>query len=136
MNRLIFVSFYFAPDHSATSQIISDLAFQLASNSNSESAGAISVCAITSQQRYDRPEERLPKEDVIQGVFVHRVFSTRFGRAGLIGRGLDYLSFYYSLWQALMIVIEVGDIIVAMDPPALVSVLAMRAAKKRGALLI
>ena len=134
MNRVIFVNRFFAPDHSATSQIVSDLAFQLASSS--DPAGSMRVCAITSQQRYDNPKEKLPSREVVHGVCIHRVSSTHFGRSSLIGRGIDYLSFYRSIWQALMTMTDMGDIIVAKTDPPLLSILAMRAAKKRGALLI
>lgn len=61
MARLIFVNRYFFPDHSATSQILSDL----------------TVAA-------------LPEREIISGVNVHRIASTRFGRATLLGRALDY----------------------------------------------
>ena len=48
MKRLFFLNRYFHPDHSATSQLVSDLAFHLA-------ASGRQVNVITSQQRYDDP---------------------------------------------------------------------------------
>ena len=51
--RVIFLNRYFYPDHSATSQMLSDLAFFLAE-------AAHDVCIVTSCQRYDDPTAVLP----------------------------------------------------------------------------
>jgi colanic acid biosynthesis glycosyl transferase WcaI len=94
MRRLIFINRFFAPDHSATSQILSDLAFDLAG------AGR-EVHLVTSRQIYDDPKAALPERETINGVDVHRVASTGFGRAALIGRSIDYVSFYRSVRRCL-----------------------------------
>jgi hypothetical protein len=78
--RIIFVNHFFFPDRSATSQILSDLAFHLAGQ-------AIDVRVVTSRQRYDDPHARLPVTHRVGGVAIHRVATTRFGRSALIGRG-------------------------------------------------
>jgi colanic acid biosynthesis glycosyl transferase WcaI len=83
MKRLFFLNRYFYPDHSATSQLLSDLAFHLA-------ALGRQVHVITSQQRYDDPQSRLPATEIVNGVHVSRVPTTKFGRAVLLGRGFDY----------------------------------------------
>ena len=129
MKRLFFLNRYFYPDHSATSQLFSDLAFHLA-------ASGRRVHVITSQQRYDDPGSRLPAEETVNGVHVSRVPTTQFGRSGLAGRGLDYLSFYASAWRLLPKLLEQDDILVAMTDPPLVSIVAMRAAQRRGAHLV
>src|SRR5208282_5665127 len=85
--RVIFINRFFFPDHSATSQILTDLAFHLA-------GGETEVRVVTSQQRYDDPNAHLPEAESIGGVAIHRISTTRFGRSALIGRGVDYLSFY------------------------------------------
>jgi len=129
MRRLIFLNRFFFPDHSATSQILSDLAFHLA-------ASGREVHVITSQQLYDDPEAQLPAQEIVEGVHIHRVSSTRFGRSALLGRGIDYLSFYASMWRSVLALADRGDILVAMTDPPLTSVLAMRAAERRGAQLV
>ena len=106
---------YFHPDHSATSQIASDLAFHLASR-------GWEVHAITSRQRYDDPRARLAARENANGVQVERVWSTRFGRAGLAGRALDYLTFAMSAYFAMRR--RRNAIIVAMTDPPLLSVIA------------
>jgi glycosyltransferase involved in cell wall biosynthesis len=54
----------------------------------------------------------------------------------LFGRGIDYLSFYTSLWRCLLALADRGDVLVAKTDPPLLSVLAMRAARRRGAHLV
>jgi glycosyltransferase involved in cell wall biosynthesis len=129
MPRIIFLNHYFYPDHSATSQILSDLAFQLAE-------AGFDVHVITSQQMYDDPAVRLAANERLRGIEIHRVASSRFGRGNLIGRSLDYLSFYVSLWHRLIPLAQRGDIVVAKTDPPLLSVLAYAAARRRSAHLV
>src|SRR6516165_4134549 len=111
MPRLIFVNRFFFPDHSATSQILSDLAFHLAS------AGR-DVHVVTSTQLYDDAKAALPLSEIIKGVHVHRVPSTGFGRNALLGRSIDYVSFYSSMWHCLVALAQPDHILVPKtDPP-------------------
>src|SRR5215472_10518895 len=93
--RVIFINRFFFPDHSATSQILTDLALHLAGR-------GIDVRVVTSQQRYDDPSAPLPEAESIDGVAVQRIPTTRFGRSALIGRGFDYLSFYTAAYRAVL----------------------------------
>ncbi len=129
MSRLIFVNRFFFPDHSATSQILSDFAFHLAS------AGR-EIHIVTSTQIYDDPKARLPIGEIINDVHVHRVPSTKFGRHNLIGRSIDYLSFYRSVWRCLVAIAREGDIIIAKTDPPLTSIIAMMAARHTGSTLV
>jgi colanic acid biosynthesis glycosyl transferase WcaI len=125
MARLIFVNRFFFPDHSATSQILSDLAFHLA-------AGGHAVQVITSTQRYDDPRASLPALECINAVTVHRVSTTRFGRLELLGRGFDYLSFYAAMWRCVAEIAKPGDILVAKTDPPMLCLPAMHAARRGG----
>ena len=129
MQRLIFINRFFFPDHSATSQMLSDLVFYLASTGRE-------VHVVTGTQIYDDPKASLPAYEIINDVHVHRISSTRFGRAALLGRSIDYLSFYRSVWHCLIQVMRRGDIVIAKTDPPLVSVVAMTAARRKGARLI
>jgi colanic acid biosynthesis glycosyl transferase WcaI len=129
MRRLIFINRFFAPDHSATSQILSDLAFDLAG------AGR-DVHLVTSRQIYDDPKAALPERETINGVAVHRVASTGFGRAALIGRSIDYASFYRSVWRCLRDLVRPGDIVIAKTDPPLISIVARPVARRNGARLV
>jgi colanic acid biosynthesis glycosyl transferase WcaI len=129
MRRLIFINRFFAPDHSATSQILSDLAFDLAG------AGR-EIHLVTSWQIYDDPKAALPERETINGVDVHRVASTGFGRAALIGRSIDYVSFYRSVRRCLDELVRPGDIVIAKTDPPLMSVVARPVVRRNGARLV
>jgi colanic acid biosynthesis glycosyl transferase WcaI len=129
MRRLIFINRFFAPDHSATSQILSDLAFDLAGAGHE-------VHVVTSRQIYDDPKAALPERETINGVDVHRVASTGFGRAVLIGRSIDYVSFYRSVRRCLDGLVRPGDIVIAKTDPPLMSVVARPVARRNGARLV
>jgi colanic acid biosynthesis glycosyl transferase WcaI len=77
--RIIFFNRFFFPDHSATAQMLSDLAFHLAENGHR-------VLVVTSSGLYDDPSARLPSCENIKDVEIHRVYKPRFGRTNLVGR--------------------------------------------------
>jgi colanic acid biosynthesis glycosyl transferase WcaI len=129
MKRVFFINRYFFPDHSATSQILSQLAFHLA-------ASGRSIHVITSQQIYDNPDARLSAEEIKNGVTIHRIAGTQFGRSALLGRAIDYLSFYIAARRTLIAMASRGDILVPMTDPPLLSIVGMHAARLRGAHLV
>src|SRR5436190_8544262 len=129
MKRVIFLNRFFFPDHSATSQLLSDLAFHLA-------ALGIETHVITSRQLYDQPDARLQPEETVRNVCIHRVATTQFGRSGLAGRSIDYISYYISARRSLLTLAKRDDIVVAMTDPPLISIIAMNAVKRRGAQLV
>lgn len=131
MSRLIFVNRYFHPDISATSQMLSDLAFGIAAGNT-----AYDVHVVCSRQLYEDAAHRLPGEQTIAGVQVHRVPTTRFGRGSLSGRAVDYLSFHAAAAWRLMRLVRSGDVIVAKTDPPLISVVCALVAKLRDARLI
>jgi colanic acid biosynthesis glycosyl transferase WcaI len=129
MKRLFFINRYFFPDHSATSQILSQLAFHLAESGHN-------VHVITSRQLYDDPDARLDVEDIHRGVVVHRLATTKRGRSRLLGRSFDYLSFYLSAWRLLNSLADRNDILIPMTDPPLLSILAWRLSHRRGSYVI
>jgi hypothetical protein len=54
----------------------------------------------------------------VNGVQVHRVWTSRFGRKNLVGRTSDYLSFYISASFKLYALTGPGTVIVAKTGPA------------------
>jgi len=121
--RIVFVNRYFYPDHSATSQMLADLAFHLASR-------GWDVGVITSRLGYEPsvlgPRSSEKHRETIEGVDVRRIWTTRFGRGSLIGRAFDYLTFYVSAFFAIRR--ERKSLIVAMTDPPLLSIVAALAA--------
>lgn len=129
MSRLFFVNRYFFPDHSATSQILSDLAFHLADNGHD-------VHVIASRQGYQNPDAGLRDNETVRGVHVHRVASTKFGRNALFGRAVDYLSFYRSVRRRLADFVRRGDVVIAKTDPPLLAAATMGPARRNGAKLV
>lgn len=127
--KIVFLNRFFYPDHSATSQLLTDLACHLAKR-------GFSVLVIASRQTYDTPDAELPSQENVRGVNVTRIWTTRFGRANLLGRSLDYLTFYLSAGWKLLALLTAGDLVIAKTDPPLVSVVAALAAKARGAILV
>ena len=120
---------FFYPDHSATSELLSDLAFTL-------SRRGLEVAVITSRLRYDEPDRLLPPHESIDGVEVWRTWTTRQGRQLLLGRLLDYASFYLAAGWRLWRVTRRGNVVVSKTDPPLLSVVAACITWLRGAKLI
>jgi colanic acid biosynthesis glycosyl transferase WcaI len=108
--KVVFVNRFFYPDTSATSQMLSDLAFDLATTHD--------VHVVTSRLRHGDARRTLPKTERVQGVTVHRAWTSGFGRGSLLGRSVDYATFYVSAAFRLLALLRRNDIAVAMtDPP-------------------
>ena len=129
MAKVIFLNRYFFPDHSATSQVVSAIAFALA-------AAGHDVHVITSQQLYDEPNTWLAPQEVVSAVKIHRVRTTRFGRASLLGRSIDYISFFFSVRRALASIAAANDIVIAKTDPPLLSPAVLSVVKRRRARLV
>lgn len=126
---VIFINRYFYPDHSATSQLLTDLAFHLDEQS-------YRVTVIASRQLYGGTACALPSHEDVRGVKICRVWSTGFGRGSLFGRALDYATFYLSAAAALLKYVRAGDVVVAKTDPPLISVVAVVVTSLTGARLI
>jgi glycosyltransferase involved in cell wall biosynthesis len=126
--RVVFVNRYYHPDISATSQILTDLATHLATRHE--------VHVVASRQRIDEPGAALPPHVRVDGVTVHRVWTSRFGRDRLAGRALDYLTFQaLATWRILRLARR-GDVVIPMTDPPLMSVPARWAARTKGARVV
>ncbi len=129
MPRLIFVNRFFHPDHSATSQLLGDLAFHLA-------RAGFDVHVVASRQIYDDASRDLEKHESVRGVQVHRVWATRFGRGRLLLRAIDYLSFYLGATAKLAALASSGTVVIAETDPPLLSVPSAAIARLRRAISI
>lgn len=115
MSKTIFVNRFFYPDHSATSQLLTDLAIALAADGRE-------IHIVTGRQAYDDPYAALPSQETFQDIHIHRVWATRFGRDRLMGRAVDYLTFYLSATLRLFLLTKPNDTIVAKTDPPVISV--------------
>ncbi|WP_457299722.1 glycosyltransferase family 4 protein [Phyllobacterium sp. P5_D12] len=111
--KIVFANRYFSPDQSATSRMVSGLAFALARR-------GFEVAAIASRTPHDQPDVTLPAEEVVSGVKVSRLWATRFGRSNVLGRAIDYLTFHVSAFLWCLWNLRSGDVcVVCTDPPLL-----------------
>ncbi len=129
MRRIIFINRYYKPDHSATAQLLTELAEHLVSNGRK-------VIVITSRLNYESSEIILAKQEVMEGVSVQRIWTTSFGRKNLVGRAIDYLSFYFSCFFTLLKLVNKQDVLVAKTDPPMISVVVGIVAKIKSAKLI
>lgn len=128
-SQLIFLNRFFYPDHSATSQILTDLAIGLARN-------GMNVRVVASRQLYQDAAANLAREETFRQVKISRLWGTTFGRSGIAGRAVDYVSFYASALAWLLGNVRRGDTLVCMTDPPLLSVAGYIACKLRGATYI
>jgi len=126
ISKIIFVNRYGPPDQSATSQMLSGIAFALAQ-------GGETVHVIASRMRYDDPEKTLSASETVDGVVVTRVLTTRFGRASLIGRAIDYATFYLSASWALAGLARRGDVVISKTDPPMLAIVTGPISRLRGA---
>ena len=122
MAKIIFINRFFYPDHSATSQLLSDLAFYLARNN-------LEVDVICARQLYSGHNENLKRYEKVNGVNIHRIQTTQFGRNWLPGRLLDYLSFYINMSICLVRLIKPTDTVICKTDPPLSSVITLSIAR-------
>lgn len=127
--KVLFVNRFFYPDHAATSQILSDLVFDLARD-------GMQVEVITSLMLSDNASAALPRLETVHGVTVRRVWSSRLGRTNLGGRALDYLTFYLSAAWSVWRRTDRNTIVVAKTDPPLLSIAVAPMVRLRGGMLV
>jgi len=115
MQKIIFINRFFYPDHSATSQLLTDLVSKLNYN-NCE------IHIVTSRMKYDDENVRYESDAKYKGVYIHRCWTSSFGRSALLGRAIDYLTFYMSSFFKLLTLVSKNDVVVAKTDPPLISV--------------
>ncbi|MCC6579291.1 MAG: glycosyltransferase family 4 protein [Phycisphaeraceae bacterium] len=117
--RMLFINQFYWPDMAATSQMLSDLAQRLAARGHE-------VHILCSRGKYDdgTANARSPRYEVHHGVHIHRVAAAGFGKASMIGRMIDYLSFHLLIGMRTLLAGWRYDIIVTLTTPPLIGVYA------------
>jgi colanic acid biosynthesis glycosyl transferase WcaI len=121
--RLLILNQFFYPDHSATSQLMTDLAESLA-------ACGDEVTVVAGRGLYngggglDRCEE-------YRGVRVERAWATGFGKSSVAGRLCDYLTFYVGAAVKLFSLPR-HEVVMALTTPPLIGLPALAACRLRG----
>jgi glycosyltransferase involved in cell wall biosynthesis len=125
--KILLLNQFFHPDLSATAQIATDLAEDLA-------ADGFSVTAVASRGTY-LGGERLPARGVHGDAVIHRVAATSLGKRTLVHRALDYGSFYASAAVRLA-TLPRHDALVALTTPPLIAATGLVAKALRGTKLV
>jgi glycosyltransferase involved in cell wall biosynthesis len=124
--RFLFVNRFFHPDISATSQMLTDLATSLA-------GAGYGVGVIASRLRYEGGAAGLAPHERYSGIEVRRVASTNFGRAGLIGRSLDYVTFASAARRSIGELADAGTVVIAKTDPPMLGTFLANAVSSKGA---
>jgi len=127
--KIIFINRFYYPDQSATSQILTDLLGNITNKVDAD------FHVVASRSTYQNDTQLVPNERH-NGVNIHRVWTTSFGRNRLSGRAIDYLSFYVSTFFMLMVLVARNDIVIAKTDPPIISFFAYVVARLKRAYLI
>ncbi len=122
--RILLLNQFYKPDVAATGQLLADLAVTLVHRGHE-------VHVVCSCSKYNGGKLMASGREIIDGVQVHRVKTTGFGRKKLLGRMVDYLSFYFSAtWRALRM--PKPDVCVSLTTPPFISLIGLLLAKVKG----
>jgi glycosyltransferase involved in cell wall biosynthesis len=113
--RVLFVNQYYWPDHASTAQHLTDLAESMAAKGNECHV----LCGLG---QYKTGVARRPSYEVHNGVHIHRVKVSGFGRRTTLHRMCDYLSYYV---QALRVALTLKrfDLVITLTTPPLIGLI-------------
>lgn len=120
--RILAINQYYAPDHAATSQLLTELCEDLVERGDE-------VTVVASRGRYFGGE-KLPAQEVLRGVRVVRPWATSFGKNTIPGRLADYLTFWGTA-VARAIAEARPDVMLAVTAPPMIATGALVVASAR-----
>jgi len=119
--RILFVNQYYWPDLAATSQMLTDLCEYLAQQGHD-------VNVLCSTGEYDTgvsPQQTLPAGlQQHNGVHIHRVRATGFGKRSMAGRIVDYMTFHLAVGLRVLFATRRYDVVVTLTTPPLIGIYA------------
>ena len=124
--RICLLNQFYPPDTAATGQLLADVAEALASRGHQ-------VHVICSRQAYDGGN--VTDAPTPSGVCLHRVAATGFGRGNLLGRGIDYASFYMLALRDVL-ALPPMDVCVSLTTPPFIGVVAAALKRRRKTRLV
>ena len=91
--RVVILNQYYMPDVASTGHLLHELATQLAEM-------GFHVEVLTSRPSYGPPETWVacPMRETVDGVKIHRLWTTRYSKDNLLGRAVNYLTFMGQLF--------------------------------------
>jgi colanic acid biosynthesis glycosyl transferase WcaI len=121
--RILILHQFFYPDHSAVSQLMTDLAESLVER-------GVEVSAVAGRGLYNGGEKLAPREEY-KGIRIERSWTPSFGKRSIVGRLADYLAFYVGAsWKLLRV--ERHDILLALTQPPLIGLIGLLIGRLRG----
>jgi len=115
--RILFLNQFYAPDVAATGQLLADVTEELAGRGHE-------VHVICSRRAYHGGDSSFPKEELVDGVYVHRLGATGFGGDRTLGQVLNYGSFFL-LASLKAVRLPRMDMCVALTTPPFVGLIAL-----------
>ena len=111
--RVLVLNQFFWPDVAATAQHAFDLARYLRSHGDE-------VSAIASRSIYGQTGSALPEEEITDGIAIHRITSSVFGKRGVIFRSFDFLFFNVAcLFKAVSL--PRHDVVICLTTPPFIA---------------
>jgi len=121
--RILLLNQFYKPDTAATGQLLADVAERLVECGHE--AHVICGC-----RRYNGESWAPTKCETINGVRIHRVATTGFGRVRMAGRLIDYVSFYFTAaWRALTL--PRPDVCLSLTTPPFIALIGWGLSKLR-----
>ena len=124
--RTIFINRFFYPDESATSQILTDLAFYLGEQQKE-------VLVIASDAGYVGERKMLKARDQVGGIDIRRIRSLPFRHNSLLGRVCNFSIFYIGVVFHLLAIAGRNDLVICKTDPPLGLIPAYIAARAKSA---
>jgi len=109
---ILFINQHYWPDCAATAQMLQDLAESLV-------ADGLDVHVLCSRGHYLSGSMDVPAEETHNGVEVHRVRATAFGRESILGRLTDYATFLSSALARVLTGPSFDSVVTLTTPPLL-----------------
>jgi glycosyltransferase involved in cell wall biosynthesis len=109
---ILFINQHYWPDCAATALMLTDLAEHLA-------AEGYEVHVLCSRGHYLSGSMEVPAEEIHNGVHIHRVRATAFGRGHILGRLTDYASFFASTLGRVLTGPSYDYVVTLTTPPLL-----------------
>jgi len=109
---ILFINQHYWPDFASTAQHLTDLAEYLAEQ-------GVDVHVLCSRGHYLSGSMDVPAEETHDGVHIHRVPATAFGRDTILGRITDYASFYTSTLARILAGPSYDYMVTLTTPPLL-----------------
>ncbi len=111
--HIILLNQAFYPDHAATAQHAHDLARYLVDHGHK-------VSVVASRSIYGSKGAALPKRETVDGIEIHRVGKSLFGKASILARLIDFALFYV-LALIKVLTIKKPDVIVPFSTPPFIA---------------